>query len=52
MFDNHQIDLNGNIAIAMGNYYFSSSADGSISKVEYTFGYRKCEDGHWDDCLV
>ena len=46
MFDNHQIDLNGNIAIAMGNYYFSSSADGSISKVEYTFGYRKCEDGN------
>jgi len=51
MFDNHQIDLNGNIAIAMGNYYFSSSADGSISKVEYTFGYRKCEDGKVRICL-
>ena len=40
LFDNHQIDLNGNVAIAMGNYFFASTADGSISKVEYTFGYR------------
>ncbi|CAE7397504.1 rbcL [Symbiodinium natans] len=45
LFDNHQIDLNGNVAIAMGNYYFASASDGSISKVEYTFGYKKCDDG-------
>ncbi|OLP92098.1 Ribulose bisphosphate carboxylase, chloroplastic [Symbiodinium microadriaticum] len=44
LFDNHQIDLNGNVAIAMGNYFFASAEDGSISKVEYTFGYKKCQD--------
>eukprot|EP00438_Fugacium_kawagutii_P002544 Skav207760 [mRNA] locus=scaffold181:253266:281559:+ [translate_table: standard] len=51
MFDNHQIDFHGNVAIAMGNYYFSSAGDGSISKVEYTFGYRKCQDGKVRICL-
>jgi len=45
VFDNHQIELNGNIALAMGNYYFTSAADGSKSKVEYTFGYKKNKDG-------
>ena len=45
VFDNHQIDLNGNVAIAMGNYYFTSAADGSKTKVEYTFGYKKTQDG-------
>ena len=29
----------------MGNYYFTSSADGSKTKVEYTFGYKKNADG-------
>ena len=32
-------------AIAMGNYYFTSCADGSKTKVEYTFGYKKNADG-------
>ena len=45
VFDNHQIDITGNVAIAMGNYYFTSAADGSKTKVEYTFGYKKNEDG-------
>ena len=45
VFDNHQIDLTGNVAIAMGNYYFTSAADGSKTKVEYTFGYRRNADG-------
>ena len=45
VFDNHQIDLNENVAIAMGNYYFTSASDGSKTKVEYTFGYKKNEDG-------
>jgi len=51
LFDNHQIDLNGNVAIAMGNYFFASAEDGSISKVEYTFGYKKCQDGQVRICL-
>eukprot|EP00438_Fugacium_kawagutii_P033101 Skav229614 [mRNA] locus=scaffold510:314724:316013:- [translate_table: standard] len=45
VFENHQVELNGNVAIAMGNYYFTSAADGSKTKVEYTFGYKKCQDG-------
>merc|ERR550537_1964380 len=45
VFDNHQIDLNGNVAIAMGTYYFTSADDGSEAKVEYTFGYKKNDDG-------
>ena len=45
VFDNHQIDVTGNVAIAMGNYFFTSAADGSKTKVEYTFGYKKNADG-------
>eukprot|EP00438_Fugacium_kawagutii_P024924 Skav220100 [mRNA] locus=scaffold1991:150465:156219:- [translate_table: standard] len=45
VFSNHKIELNGNVAIAMGNYDFTSAADGSKTKVEYTFGYKKCKDG-------
>ncbi|CAE6958301.1 unnamed protein product, partial [Symbiodinium sp. CCMP2456] len=46
VFDNHDIDVDGNSAIAMGNYYFTSAADGSKTKVEYTFGYKKNSDGN------
>ena len=45
VFDNHQINVSGNVAIAMGNYYFTASDDGSKTKVEYTFGYKKNADG-------
>merc|ERR1712037_1092476 len=45
VFQNHQVELCGNTAIAMGTYYFTSAADSSETKVEYTFGYKKHEDG-------
>ena len=45
VFDNHAIELNGDTAIAMGNYYFTDATTGEKSKVEYTFGYRRCDDG-------
>merc|ERR1719326_2332023 len=45
VFDNHQIDLNGNTAMAMGTYDFTDATDGSKTTVEYTFGYKKNEDG-------
>ena len=45
VFDNHFINVIGEVAIAMGNYYFTSCADGSKTKVEYTFGYAKNLDG-------
>jgi hypothetical protein len=45
VFDNHMIDVTGSMAIAMGNYYFTCATTGSVTKVEYTFGYKKCLDG-------
>ena len=44
VFDNHQVDLNGDTALAMGNYYFTCATTGDESKVEYTFGYQRCQD--------
>ncbi|MEM0895890.1 MAG: hypothetical protein AAGJ79_03315 [Verrucomicrobiota bacterium] len=43
-FDNHTVKMHGNIAIAMGHYYFTGP-DGTETKVEYTKGYVKTEDG-------
>lgn len=43
-FDNHTVKLQGNIAIAMGHYYFTGP-DGTETKVEYTKGYVKTPDG-------
>lgn len=37
-FENSDLILEENRAIAMGNYYFTA-VDGSEAKVEYTFGY-------------
>lgn len=38
------IDEDGDMAMAMGNYYFTGT-DGKETKVEYTFGYMKDGDG-------
>ena len=45
VYDNHQIALKGDAAIAMGEYYFTCATTGDESKVEYTFGYQRCDDG-------
>merc|ERR1719158_1931182 len=45
VFDNHQIELLGGTAIAMGNYYFTAADTGDKTKVEYTFGYKRSSDG-------
>jgi len=42
---NHDIDLNGNVAIAMGEYFFTCETSNENIKVEYTFGYKRNEDG-------
>eukprot|EP00316_Scyphosphaera_apsteinii_P001157 CAMPEP_0119343638 /NCGR_PEP_ID=MMETSP1333-20130426/106554_1 /TAXON_ID=418940 /ORGANISM="Scyphosphaera apsteinii, Strain RCC1455" /LENGTH=548 /DNA_ID=CAMNT_0007356041 /DNA_START=109 /DNA_END=1755 /DNA_ORIENTATION=+ len=44
-FTNHQIDLNGDVAIAMGSYVFTCATTGDEVTVEYTFGYKKNADG-------
>jgi hypothetical protein len=45
IFDNHQTDLTGNVAVSMGTYYFTCATTGEVSRVEYTFGYKRCDDG-------
>ncbi|MEM8998133.1 MAG: hypothetical protein AAGF23_25345 [Acidobacteriota bacterium] len=42
-FDNDTVKIQGNIAIAMGHYYFTGP-DGTETKVEYTKGYVKTPD--------
>ena len=44
-FNNHQIDCNGPLAIAMGDYTFTCATTGEKAKVEYTFGYKRNNDG-------
>ncbi|MFC2107213.1 phosphoribosyl-AMP cyclohydrolase [Bacteroidota bacterium] len=39
------IKTNGNMAIAMGNYYFTPAGGGDEVKVEYSFGYTKDAEG-------
>jgi len=45
IYDNHQVELKGGIGLAMGNYYFTCATTGDKAKVEYTFGYTRCDDG-------
>ena len=45
VFTNHQIDLNGPVAIAMGQYVFTCATSGDKATVEYTFGYKRNADG-------
>jgi len=43
-FNNAAIYINGNVAMAMGEYFFTPQK-GDVVKVEYTFGYVKNDDG-------
>ena len=43
-FENSKTILNADSATAMGEYYFTGT-DGSETKVEYTFQYRRASDG-------
>lgn len=45
VFRNHQVELMGESAIAMGDYIFTDATSGDEVRVEYTFGYRKNHDG-------
>ena len=45
VFKNHQIEYTGNVAIAMGSYDFTCATTGDETTVEYTFGYKRCDDG-------
>jgi hypothetical protein len=43
-FENEGIVINGDSALAMGNYYFTTT-EGNEIKVEYSFGYVKDANG-------
>ena len=45
VFRNHKIDLNGPTAQAMGDYVFTDATSGDKVRVEYTFGYKRNDDG-------
>merc|ERR1719253_1871824 len=45
VFKNHQVELNGTTAIAMGTYDFTCATTGNVATVEYTFGYKRNKDG-------
>jgi len=45
VFTNHNIELLGPAAVAMGSYVFTCATTGDQAKVEYTFGYKRNEDG-------
>ncbi len=44
-FENAGIIINGDSAIAMGNYYFTDANTAEEAKVEFTFGYFKDVNG-------
>merc|ERR1712050_395225 len=46
VFRNHKVDLNGPTAQAMGDYIFTDATSGDEVRVEYTFGYKRCDDGN------
>ena len=43
-FENNSINIIDDIGIAMGNYFFTDN-DGRKTKVEYSFVYKKNDDG-------
>nr|NQU94163.1 hypothetical protein [Bacteroidota bacterium] len=45
-FENAGMIINDDTAIAMGNYFFTDANTGEETKVEFTFGYFKDEDGN------
>merc|ERR1712060_94481 len=51
VFRNHQVEMYGEVAIAMGDYIFTDATSGDEVRVEYTFGYKRCEDGNVRICL-
>ncbi len=51
IFNNHQIDCHNEVAHAMGTYEFTCATTGEISEVEYTFGYKRNDDGKVRICL-
>jgi len=43
VYDNHKVVIKNGIGMAIGNYFFTCATTGDEVKVEYTFGYQRCE---------
>jgi hypothetical protein len=43
-FENHDIVTLGDMAVAMGNYYFTDANTAKVVKVEYTLGIKRAKD--------
>merc|ERR1719486_1265287 len=50
-FRNHQVECYGAVAHAMGDYIFVDATSGDEVRVEYTFCYKRCDDGEVRICL-
>ncbi|WP_216825029.1 hypothetical protein [Agarilytica rhodophyticola] len=48
-FENADIIIDSDSAVAMGNYFFTDANTGEEVKVEFTFGYVRDKDGDDDD---
>jgi hypothetical protein len=51
VFENHSIDCHDKVALAMGTYFFTCATTKDVVKVEYTFGYKRNDDGKVRICL-
>merc|ERR1719326_470067 len=51
VFRNHQIQCHSDVAHAMGDYVFTDATSGDEVRVEYTFGYKRNDDGNVRICL-
>ena len=51
VFRNHQIECYGDVAHAMGDYIFVDATSGDEVRVEYTFAYKRNDDGKVRICL-
>lgn len=45
-FENADVIIDSDSAVAMGNYFFTDATTGEEVKVEFTFGYERGDDGN------
>ena len=51
VFNNHQIDCHGEVALAMGTYDFTCATTGASFLRRITFGYKRNDGGKVRICL-
>jgi len=51
VFKNHHIEHHRDVAHAMGEYFFTDATSGDVVRVQFTFAYKRCQDGKVRICL-